>query len=302
MEPEPEQFEVLSEVHLDEPPCGQSNLISRFTAELDCGLPPSLTPHVDVDGDIEVVRQRRRRHVFNIPHAMATPLANVGLQVWAGALLMCDWIISTAKAGPACRTVLELGAGVGLASIVAAAVDLAQVVLCTDQGDQVLENCQRAVKLNRTTCGKAEIRVRELDWANPGVVLNTIRHEVGEGVVPDDFNWNDEDRAEFLKGCTLLLAADCVYMDEATSALADCVHMLLTAPGIGLRELIVATEKRINFTLRDLRTRAPAHEHFERVVLQSPRFEAKQLPLDFPQCFRGYTRTPELQLWRIRAR
>lgn len=59
---------------------------------------------------------------------MNTSLNLVGLQVWRGALLLADYLLHTAanlKNGPnspCYESVIELGAGTGLTSIVAAMV------------------------------------------------------------------------------------------------------------------------------------------------------------------------------------
>lgn len=59
---------------------------------------------------------------------MSTKLQHVGLQVWRGALLLADYILSNPDLFKD-KTVLELGAGVGLTSIVASF--LADKVICT---------------------------------------------------------------------------------------------------------------------------------------------------------------------------
>lgn len=48
---------------------------------------------------------------------MATPLKQVGLQVWRGALLLADFILSNREAFEE-QSVLELGTGPGLCSII----------------------------------------------------------------------------------------------------------------------------------------------------------------------------------------
>ncbi|XP_028343073.1 methyltransferase-like protein 22 isoform X3 [Physeter macrocephalus] len=83
--------------------------------------------------------------VIKIEHTMATPLEDVGKQVWRGALLLADYILSQRDLFQG-RTVLELGAGTGLASILAATV--AQTVYCTDVGADLLAMCQRNIALN----------------------------------------------------------------------------------------------------------------------------------------------------------
>ncbi|KAG8244806.1 Methyltransferase-like protein 22 [Homalodisca vitripennis] len=62
-------------------------------------------------------------------HSTATPLRLVGLQVWRGALLLADYVLHNAQALSQ-STVLELGSGVGLTSIVTSLV--ARRVICTD--------------------------------------------------------------------------------------------------------------------------------------------------------------------------
>ena len=65
---------------------------------------------------------------YSAEHAMSTPLEDVGLQVWRGALLMADYLVHNPVRFQD-SVVLELGAGTGLVSIVAALT--AQTVFCT---------------------------------------------------------------------------------------------------------------------------------------------------------------------------
>uniref|UniRef100_A0A4W5RN00 Methyltransferase like 22 n=1 Tax=Hucho hucho TaxID=62062 RepID=A0A4W5RN00_9TELE len=145
----------------------------------DGGEDGGVEPPLDEDGDLEVPRRPRQslperdrdmvypiilsqarreegdedeeeeecpRDVIRIEHTMATPLEDVGKQVWRGAFLLADLILSqpTTFRG---ATVLELGAGTGLTSVVMATV--AKTVYCTDVGEDLLSMCQRNVTLNR---------------------------------------------------------------------------------------------------------------------------------------------------------
>ena len=81
---------------------------------------PSPDCSEDSDGDLAVVRRgQEREEVVVIEHRLTTGLAQVGLQVWRGSLLLADWLLHhhgfLQGAG-----VLEVGAGTGLAAIVAA--------------------------------------------------------------------------------------------------------------------------------------------------------------------------------------
>ncbi|XP_063235491.1 methyltransferase-like protein 22 isoform X2 [Bacillus rossius redtenbacheri] len=86
---------------------------------------------VDQDGDLIVRRRSDAVEVIAIEHSRATPLGLVGQQVWRGALLLADFLLhqGCALAG---HTLLELGAGVGLTSIVAAM--FSREVICTVLG------------------------------------------------------------------------------------------------------------------------------------------------------------------------
>lgn len=63
-----------------------------------------------------------------VEHSVSTELNLVGLQVWRGAVLLADYVLSCPDLFKN-QTVLELGSGVGLTSIVASY--LAKQVICT---------------------------------------------------------------------------------------------------------------------------------------------------------------------------
>lgn len=65
---------------------------------------------------------------FLSEHSSMTELPLVGLQIWRGAFLLSDFIISERKLIQS-KNVLELGSGVGLSSIVAGIY--AKEVVCT---------------------------------------------------------------------------------------------------------------------------------------------------------------------------
>lgn len=107
---------------------------------------------------------RRSYLDVSIQHAMSTPLPDVGLQVWLGTLVLCDFLLAR-PALLASAWVLELGGGTGLASIVASRAG-ASAVFCTDRGAAILANCSQNIASN-----KAAVHVRELDWQQPATWL-----------------------------------------------------------------------------------------------------------------------------------
>lgn len=84
------------------------------------------TLNYDSDDDLDV--DRDKEGIILIEHSVSTELNLVGLQVWRGAFLLADYVLSYPDLFKD-QTVLELGSGVGLTSIVASY--LAKEVICT---------------------------------------------------------------------------------------------------------------------------------------------------------------------------
>jgi len=85
----------------------------------------------DEDGDLVPLRKNvidEDCDIITIEHHLSTTIKDVGLQVWRGTLLLCDYIIHNEDRFEGC-TFLELGAGLGLCSIVVGRV--AKKVFCT---------------------------------------------------------------------------------------------------------------------------------------------------------------------------
>jgi predicted nicotinamide N-methyase len=257
--------------------------------------------------------------------------------------LLCDWLLHNQQqlAG---RTVLELGAGVGLASILAAR--FAQRVLLTDADVDVLQLAASNARVNGV---QDRVSVRRLDWlqlfdtqlcrcteAEVLLLLNSISTsssaaesfathqppgaDTAEGSNCcgterlNGYSWVPSDLQQ-LFAVDIWLAADVVYNETLTDAFMRTAHQLMAwqqqqrqqqqrqqqqshqgqacshvkAPcdamegasgSSGLsREgscclqgprLLVAVEKRYNFTYRDLDARASAFEHFMTYVTQAP--------------------------------
>ncbi|KAF0876624.1 MET22 protein, partial [Crocuta crocuta] len=230
----------------------------------------------------------RPQDIIRIEHTMATPLEDVGKQVWRGALLLADYILFQRDLFQG-RTVLELGAGTGLASIVAATV--ARTVYCTDVGADLLAMCQRNIALNGhlTAAGGGVIKVKELDWLQDDLCTDPE--------VP--FSWSQEDISDLYSHTTILLAAEVFYDDDLTDALfttlSRLAHKLKNAC-----TAILSVEKRLNFTLRHLDVTCEAYEHFrswlqrlEKRADSRLRFAVEPVEASFPQLL-AYERTRQL--------
>ena len=133
---------VLSDVHLELPGAsrGQSH-VTHFHITQDAHSGSTAGPVVDADGDLVVERRgvpceadaaappKQQGQLISIAHLGATALADVGMQVWRGECLLCDWLLDAAATGALAGvgTVLELGAGTGMATLVAAHTLMAPV-------------------------------------------------------------------------------------------------------------------------------------------------------------------------------
>ncbi|KAK2097503.1 Methyltransferase-like protein 22 [Saguinus oedipus] len=209
---------------------------------------------------------------------MATPLEDVGKQVWRGALLLADYILFRQDLFRGC-TALELGAGTGLASIIAATV--ARTVYCTDVGADLLAMCQRNIALNShlAATGGGVVKVKELDWLKDDLCTDPE--------VP--FSWSQEEISDLYDHTTILFAAEVFYDDDLTDAvfktLFRLAHKLKNAC-----TAILSVEKRLNFTLRHLDVTCEAYDHFrsclralEQLRDGNLRFVVEPVEASFPQ-------------------
>ncbi|XP_029191900.2 methyltransferase-like protein 22 isoform X1 [Acropora millepora] len=267
--------------------------ISRSTNSDEANLTKEMKKTLeDEDGDLVPLRKNvidEDCDIITIEHHLSTVIKDVGLQVWRGTLLLCDYIIHNEDRFEGC-TFLELGAGLGLCSIVVGRV--AKKVFCTDIGDSVLQKCQVNVTMNSHLFkhGNDAVIVRELDW---------LKSEMPVGV--GDFCWTKKDQ-DAVKEATVILAADVIYDDFLTDGLIQTILKFFDEAKTGV-VLILAIEKRLNFTLRELTVTAPAYDHFLRRIEELEtvglKLKARQLSKDFPK-YLQYERVKELELWEIK--
>ena len=199
----------------------------------------------------------------------------MGLQVWRGALVVCDWLLAEDAARPwRGATIAELGGGVGAVSCLAAALGAA--ALCTDGHRGAVALAARNAARNAAAIEAAggSVLARVVDW----------RAYADAAVDADDA----------LGAADVVVAADCIYDDAATTALFDALRRALAArPG---RYAVVALEKRFNFEAESLSVVAHGYRTFRGALAT---FNAVQLPL--PPRFVDYDRgdVGALELWRV---
>ncbi|XP_066496702.1 methyltransferase-like protein 22 isoform X2 [Tiliqua scincoides] len=233
--------------------------------------------------------------IIKIEHTMATPLEDVGKQVWRGAFLLADYILSRPDFFKD-RTVLELGGGTGIVSIIMAKV--AKTIYCTDVGEDLLDMCEQNVVLNTCHIGPAgsTVKVRVLDWLEDEFCTD-----------PDNpYHWSEQEIAELHSLTTVILAADVFYDDYLTTAffktLYRITHHLKNPCAVYL-----SIEKRLNFTLRHMDVACEAYSHFREALndlvnVKGGRvsYTVEPVQLSFPQHL-VYERVEQLELWKITA-
>ncbi|KAM3598726.1 uncharacterized protein V6R79_021767 [Siganus canaliculatus] len=206
--------------------------------------------------------------VIRIEHTMATPLEDVGKQVWRGALLLADFILSKSTLFKG-TTVLELGAGTGFTSIIMATA--AKVVYCTDVGEDLLDMCKRNARLNRhmLRLSGGELKVRHLDWLQQNL-------------------------------CTVC------YDDDLSDGFFSTLYRLCSN-FTHICTIFISIEKRMNFSLRHMDVSCEAYDHFIHCLSQIQdlsdgrcSFTVEQVPTSFPQFF-VYERIEHLELWKVTA-
>ncbi|XP_028267369.1 methyltransferase-like protein 22 [Parambassis ranga] len=233
------------------------------------------------------------KDIIRIEHTMATPLEDVGKQVWRGAFLLADFIFSEPDMFRG-ATVLDLGAGTGLTSIVMATV--AKTVYCTDVGEDLLSMCKKNVTLNTHLMEPSggEVKVRRLDW---------LEHELCTDA-DVEFSWTKEEVDDLYDSTSFIIAADVCYDDDLTDALFRTLYQLCSGFSHTCT-IFIALEKRMNFTLRHMDVSCEAYNHYVHCLSQLQdlvdgrcSFKVEQLPSDFDQ-FLQYERIEQLELWKL---
>ncbi|KAK4876718.1 hypothetical protein RN001_009224 [Aquatica leii] len=261
--------ELYSEFNYEtdsKPSVNPSNAVSKFYFTR-----PALPSKIDNDGDLVVQRRPRNATYVEIEHSKNTTLSLVGLQVWRGALLLADWILHNGSNFPTNSTILELGSGTGLTSIVAA---MFSTVICTDvdKGD-ILKLLKANIERNKSL----------------------IRHPAIVGEVNFTKSHTSWDVPNTLDDVNIIIAADVIYDNDLTENFVKTLEFFLLNSKV--EYTYVALEKRYVFTTTDCDVSAPCYDFFME-CLERLNIAVEELSLDFPQYFQ-YDRVKELVLIKI---
>jgi predicted nicotinamide N-methyase len=231
---------VLSEIHAEKEGCKSQLLFESKDFELnghlitECSVFNVLHDtgvYHDEDGDLKVVRKPKgvpvsgntQENVWRIKinHQMVTPLNYVGLQLWAGSLLMADYLLSHPETVRG-KKVLEIGCGVGFISIIHSRISGVHEILCTDYLPCVLKLAEHNYQGNLHGVCKAKFEQFDLTDSSDKFQskLKQLNFE------PD-----------------IVLAGDVTYSPELTEAFVMHLKWLLK-PG---KRAILSLKKRMVF-------------------------------------------------------
>jgi len=186
--------------------------------------------------------------------------------------LLADWLLQN-RGQTREKNILEVGAGTGLASLIAARCG-ATSVLATDLKDKVV-----------------------LDLLQRNITRNASLADGKVSVMPLDFN-DDLPQVTGLERVDLVLAGDVIYDDTITDSFVKFLLRLrhhLSGP----LEALVTLERRVVFTVADLEERCPAFEHLmSRLEEEKERVVVKEIEIDWEQHL-CYERSNELVLFQI---
>ncbi|KAG6444696.1 hypothetical protein O3G_MSEX003540 [Manduca sexta] len=259
-------------------PSKEGNVISEFPFLL-----PSSNSSVRYDDDEDLDVERPKKEVIRIEHSSKTKISLVGLQVWRGAFLLGDWLIHLGLKGElAGKNVLELGAGTGVTSFVAAMY--AKKVVCTDIDlGGILDLIKLNARYNKKLI-KSEFKVMPLDFT--------------------ETTWSSQ-LTNVIRDVDIIICADVIYDDDVTAAFVSTIQKILnTKPP---KTLYIVLEKRYVFTIEHLDAVAPCYETFlsllDKVKTENVHstWTVELLPLDFPKYF-TYDRVKDLVLWKISSK
>lgn len=211
-------------------------------------------------------------------------LPDVGLQLWAGALVLSDLLLARPEL-VAHRRVCELGAGLGLCSILAAQLG-ASSVLCSDGVPEVVENCREVLRRNGPLVASRVVAgVVEWEAPPPRPAPEALADMPGSDV------------GRLLWSAEVLLAADVVYDAPSAASLAKLVAALLRGSA---EALYMALEKRVYFSAATLQPEVTAYPQFledcAALRLHVQPLELLQVPVHF-----GYVRSRFYELVVITA-
>lgn len=262
----------------------------------------------DSDHDNKV---RKSTVIVTLEHYTSSTVSDVGLQVWKGSFLLCDYLLSI-RSTLCDSMILELGSGCGFCGLVLSMIPHAGCIL-TDFKRDILsladDNLARNKHLIQSspfeTTHLYPVFVKQLDWFDMDEVVPSQEDNINQ------YLWDEADQKLLNSSKRLFIAADVIYDDILTEALFLKLSQMMKSKEV----LLLTLEKRYNCTLSSQSVAATGYELFLHIVNSSlsannppplskfmKKFQGKQININtdyVPQCIRDYERNEQLELWEI---
>jgi predicted nicotinamide N-methyase len=230
---------------------------------------------------------------FPVPRDGSLPLRvpifpyhnDVSLRFWEAGAALAEYLKEKPEWVKGKR-VIELGAGVGVTGLVAAALCDAEHVLCTDCSELALSNMRRAWEINREwleshrSDGPSRIGEAYLDWDDYGA---EEAPEIPRADLPI---------ALAMEAGDILLAADVAYDRSVIPSLVRTVHRFLQP---GRKVAIFATTRRNLETFRLLKDEIHSHGISSRVIATG--HDCERLEMLFPKKF--HQARKDVEIWAL---
>jgi len=222
-----------------------SSLISSFRYSLE---EENLTKKViskvavfDEDGDLVRDNDEDDDKFIEIEHKIQSTLAEVGFQVWRGSLFMADFVLQYKELFQD-KTVLEIGAGTGISSIVISKHCNPKEIIVTDL-DILMDTLKKNLQRNKVNFENTKLEVLDVNAYESSAIFPKL----------PSFN--------------VILGADVIYSKDITDGIFNVIskysldNSANNDPDFD-KKLYFAIDKRYIFTLDALETVAPAYEYF----------------------------------------
>lgn len=231
--------------------------------------------------------------IFTVNHAMDTPIADVGLQLWSGSYVLVEYLL-TNRASFTNKVVLELGAGCGFVGAVLSLLET-KASFVTDYSYEILNLTCHNLELNNhllagNTIAVGSVGVRILDWydcwewsrrqaalsapcdiadhgcnAKADNAANTAEDtctSTASDCTNSRYAWTAGDVKLLHDSEVLFVAADVLYDDLLTEALFIALSRLMR-PG---ERFVTSLEKRVNFSVAQQKVAVTGYDLFRRII------------------------------------
>ncbi|KAL1241023.1 Methyltransferase-like protein [Trichinella spiralis] len=231
----------------------------------------------DDEGDMDLSRKPISNPTIVIECISGSKIEDVGVQLWNGAVLMAEFVLTTPEQFYKKR-VLELGCGIGLTAICLATAGAC--VLATDVNDDCLKLCRKNCDENSHLMRSGgSVEVRRFDWSAPAEV----------------------DWSSWLLPVDVIVCADLIYEIDLNETLFSLLQNCVRSNG-KKTTIYFCVEKRLIFSASAFGVCSPAYEHFEEWICEMKNekgWSVRKVELSFVKKFISSQRSELLELWQL---